>query len=365
MSRVKKVYPAHFKILDEDKGIVEQYVSVFGNVDWIGDRVMPGFFADTLAEFKAEDAPIPVIYSHQWDNLDSWIGETMEAEEVLPGDERLPERLKEHGGLRTVYRLFLDEPVARKVLKLVKRKLLRQASFAYDVEQEQTGEDGANELLKGRLIEVGPTLRGMNELTDVVSAKAAVEELDDLMRKGGSGEATDDAEWDAQAAMSAAGNADDPAAAFRAICAVEHSAGEPSEAQHWGLPHHRSPGAPANAAAIRNARARFDSTQDVSNAEAARRHIFETHKLPSEMDDGKAAPPAGVKVGRVLSAKNEDSLRQARDLIDAVLSSLEPASEPGDGKANDEGAGTGAKSEELSPATIRALLELEELEATA
>lgn len=61
----------------------------------------------------------------------------------------------------------------------------------------------------------------------------------------------------------------------------------------------------------------------------------------------------GVKAGRVLSAKNEESLRAARDElaaaiegIDGVLSALEPPEPPANGEAGDE-----KKSQEQTPAT--------------
>lgn len=105
---------------------------------------------------------------------------------------------------------------------------------------------------------------------------------------GGSGEATDDGPWDSQEVESWCLAQDDPAAAFRAVSGIAKTVGEPDEAQHWALPHHRRPGRPANAAAIRNARARFDQTQDLVNREAARRHIFETHRLPTEVAESSA-----------------------------------------------------------------------------
>ncbi len=104
-------------------------------------------------------------------------------------------------------------------------------------------------------------------------------------RNGGRGTATDDSTWDAQEVISWCLDQDDPAAAFRAVSGIERTVGEPDEAQHWALPHHRRPGEPANAAAIRNARARFEQTEDLKDRAAARRHVFETHRLPSEADN--------------------------------------------------------------------------------
>lgn len=114
---------------------------------------------------------------------------------------------------------------------------------------------------------------------------------------GGSGPATDATPWDGNAAMTAATSAAD----YRAICAGEHTVGEPDERTHWALPHHKRPGAPANAEAIRNARARFNQVQQLTDREAVRRHIFEIHQLPAERDP---APMGGV-LHRTLAVRLE------------------------------------------------------------
>jgi len=83
----------------------------------------------------------------------------------------------------------------------------------------------------------------------------------------------DNTPWDGGAAMSAAGQADDPATAFRAICAGEHSVGEPDQRQHWALPHHKAPGSPPNTAGVGQALARVNQTQDLKNPAAAKKHL--------------------------------------------------------------------------------------------
>ncbi len=51
-----------------DAGRFEGYLSVFGNVDSYGERVMPGAFADSIAEFNAAGDPLPCLWQHQSDN---------------------------------------------------------------------------------------------------------------------------------------------------------------------------------------------------------------------------------------------------------------------------------------------------------
>ena len=158
-TRVKTAQIAHFKALD-DSGTFEAIVSVFGNVDLVGDRVVKGAFADSLAEWAASGDPIPVIWSHQWADPDMHIGAVTEAEER---DE----------GLYVKGTLDLDAPVAAQVHRLLKSRRVREFSFAYDVLDEKKSRDGANELLKLGIIEVGPTLKGANPDTVLIDAKAA------------------------------------------------------------------------------------------------------------------------------------------------------------------------------------------------
>lgn len=166
--------------LDEGPGVFSAWVSVFGNLDFQGDRVVPGAFARSLAEWRAAGDPIPVIFSHRWDDLRSHIGEVSEAREDLPGAAELPEELKELGGLWVKFRLDVDEPdvasMARRMATLLERRRIKEFSFAYDVFEEERLDDGSNALIELGVIEVGPTLKGANPLTRLASRKA----LEDL-----------------------------------------------------------------------------------------------------------------------------------------------------------------------------------------
>ncbi|MEE6280154.1 HK97 family phage prohead protease [Georgenia sp. MJ170] len=164
-----KSYPVRIKAAgDNDDGTFEAIVSVFGNVDSYGDVVVKGAFADTLDDWETRGDPIPVYWSHRMDDPDYLIGEVLEAREV---DE----------GLWVKARLLLgdDEPVtskARKVHGLLKRRLVTQFSFAYDVldagPAKHDGED-VFELRKLALYEVGPTPIGANQETELLAVKAA------------------------------------------------------------------------------------------------------------------------------------------------------------------------------------------------
>lgn len=179
------------KVLDEEQGIVEAYVSVFGNVDHGGDRVLLGAFDGSLKRWDASEDVIPVIFTHKWDDIDAHVGEVLEAKEVPPGDPSLPEQIREFGGLYVKKQYDLTEEGGRKVFKRLRKRAIKEFSFAYDTIKEKRATDGANDLIELDLIEVGPTLKGMNPLTVLAGAKSAskawprlsgsFEELKDLL----------------------------------------------------------------------------------------------------------------------------------------------------------------------------------------
>lgn len=159
---VHKTYGAEFKAVGTGK--VEALVSIFGNVDLVGDRVVKGAFEKSIQRWKAAGDPIPVVFSHQWDNVMSHIGVVEDIEET-------------DRGLKAIYTLDVeDNPVAAQVYRLMKRRTLKEHSFAYEIKTEKRAKDGANELLELDIIEVGPTLRGANPETELLAVKAAIEE---------------------------------------------------------------------------------------------------------------------------------------------------------------------------------------------
>jgi uncharacterized protein len=159
MTVQRKTFPVELKA--GEKGQVEALVSMFGNVDLGGDKVMPGAFAASIARWKSSGDPVPVVFSHKWDDPWAHIGEVTGLEET-------------EQGLKASYRLDVDDnPLAAHIHRLMKRRSLKEHSFAYTVAKSKTGEDGANELHELDIIEVGPTLKGMNPDTELLSVKAA------------------------------------------------------------------------------------------------------------------------------------------------------------------------------------------------
>jgi HK97 family phage prohead protease len=173
--RETKSYPiAGLKSIDTETGAFEAIVSVFGNVDLHGHRIDSHAFDASIDRWKASGDPIPVIFSHQWDDLAAYLGtiDPSGLEALQPGDAGLPEEIREFGGLKVAGQLDTTEPEGRKAAKLLKSRAVREFSFAYDVFDEAKGDDGHLDLLELDLIEVGPTLKGANPLTQLVSAKS-------------------------------------------------------------------------------------------------------------------------------------------------------------------------------------------------
>lgn len=169
-TEVRKAFDATATIPDTEDGTFTAIVSVFGNVDSQGDVVDRGAFTDTLATWQAKGQPIPVIWSHDWANPFSHIGGVQSAVET-------------EKGLQVTGQLDLDNPTAAQVYKLMKSGRVNQFSFVakvadggFALEQRDDG-TVVNHLTKLDLYEVGPTLRGANSETQLVSIKSATDML--------------------------------------------------------------------------------------------------------------------------------------------------------------------------------------------
>lgn len=158
---------AEFKAVDGDgpAGLFAARVSVFGNVDRNGDRVMPGAFAGSLAKWQASGKPIPVIWSHEKKDPDAYIGE------VWPNDVLVTDN-----DVAVAGKLFVENnPKAAKIHELMKRGLIGQWSFSYSVNDERIAADKAREIYDLDLYELGPTLVGANPDTATLAVKEVAE----------------------------------------------------------------------------------------------------------------------------------------------------------------------------------------------
>ena len=161
-------FDAQIKAVDEagdGRGRFSAYVSIFGNVDRVGDRVVPGAFAKTLEAWRARGTKIPVIWSHQAQDPLMTIGEAdphkmTEDEKGLHVEDAV---------------LFTDSnDRAAYVHALMKSDVVSQFSFRYVVPRGGTrrAAKGVLELTELELIEIGPCVAGVNPATELVSVKA-------------------------------------------------------------------------------------------------------------------------------------------------------------------------------------------------
>lgn len=88
--------------------------------------------------------------------------------------------------------------------------------------------------------------------------------------------AVDESAWDGSAAMSGCAGSDTPATCYRSICAG-HRDGDPAVQATWALPHHKTPGSPPNADAVRAALSALGGgrggVEGLTNREEAQRHL--------------------------------------------------------------------------------------------
>lgn len=137
-------------------------VSVFDNIDLGGDRIVKGAFDATIKAWQAKGDPLPIIWSHEWDNPQAHIGY------ADPKDIRETDK-----GLELKATLDTDRPFAEQVHHLLKNRRVTQFSFGYfakDYEMVKDGETQVRELKTVDIFEAGPTLLGMNPATELLQA---------------------------------------------------------------------------------------------------------------------------------------------------------------------------------------------------
>lgn len=152
-----------------DAGEFVALASVFGNVDLVGDRMLPGAFTKTLERWRESGDPIPVVLSHQWDDPMAYVGKA-DPNKVVETEQ----------GLVVNGTLDTSTPVSKQVHKLMKDGLIKGWSFGYTVpEGGEEFKNGANEVSEVDLIEVGPTLKGANPEARSLAVKALEQTEDD------------------------------------------------------------------------------------------------------------------------------------------------------------------------------------------
>lgn len=147
-------FPLDLKSLD-DEGVFEGYGAVFANVDFGGDRVMPGAFVESLAKHRRDGTSVKMLWNHDprepigvWDDL-----------------------AEDGKGLWGKGQLILDVARAREVHALMKRKAIGGLSIGYATVEDKV-EQGVRQLKRVDLWEVSPVTFPMNDRARIESVKA-------------------------------------------------------------------------------------------------------------------------------------------------------------------------------------------------
>lgn len=143
------------KALDDERGIIEAYGSVFNNVDQGDDIVRRGAFKRTIQNAKARVQSgnakflAPMLWQHNpAEPIGGWIDM----------------REDEHG-LLCKGQIILETDLGRNVYQLIKAGVIQEFSIGYDVPKggaKYEKDTGYRELLELRLWEVSPVTFAMN-----------------------------------------------------------------------------------------------------------------------------------------------------------------------------------------------------------
>lgn len=153
---------AFFKSINEDEGVVESYVSVYGNVDLANEVVVYGAFQKSLEKKLPKG-----VYMHDWSRP---ISTALEIREIEAGSPELPEALKEYGGLYAKQKFYKDITDSWQTFLKIKNGLIDEYSIGYEVKDYEI-KDGIRHLKELELFEFSPVLVGANRMTLTQSVK--------------------------------------------------------------------------------------------------------------------------------------------------------------------------------------------------
>jgi len=175
----RKSFAAATKALDEAQGLVEAFVNTGNVVDAQSDRMVYGCWSDVLKAMKAGETDWPAIcWSHASGQGGPLIvtGKVLGAEEVAPGDSRLPARIQKAGGsaLKILAKYNLGTTVGRDAFSNVAGGYVKQWSVGFYTAQDgEYYKGGARHVTKvSAWLECSNVLAGASPYTATVGAKA-------------------------------------------------------------------------------------------------------------------------------------------------------------------------------------------------
>lgn len=269
----------------DETGTIEAIVSVFNNVDLGKEKVMPGFFAKSIAKKLPKG-----VWAHDWTMP---IAKTLEARELLAGDPLLPESLKQLGGAYIKGQFNLDTQRGREAYSDIKFGIVDEFSIGYKVVTDKKDDDGVRELIEGDWKEWSPVLVGMNPETALISIKADTK----IVRKCDPEDMEPGKPW---CLYSADGSK----------LLGRHATAQECYAQERAIETNKPKGEPPAGLTF------ADHSESVLAAVGEY-----TTRVTSLID-------LRTKEGRVISSANRNRIQELRDALDSLLAASEPKPKP-------------------------------------
>src|SRR5262245_11244904 len=137
---IKSFESVEFK--SDPEGTIVAQLCRWDKRDKAGDIIRKGAFARTLAELRATGDPLPMIFSHCWEDPKAYIGQ------ADPGDAQ-----EAADGLKVKGLFDFTSPNGATVFAQLKRRVLREWSFGFIIRKAKDLGKGTRELLDVDLFE--------------------------------------------------------------------------------------------------------------------------------------------------------------------------------------------------------------------
>lgn len=149
---------------EEEQGIVECIVSVFGVEDYGSDVMVKGCFRESLQRKYPKG-----VWMHDGTTP---VARTLVAKELAPNDDLLPDELKPYGGLYIRGQFNMETQRGREAYSDIKFGIIDEFSIGFFPDAATTQvKNKVRYIKKAFLVEWSPVLMGMNPHTAVLAVK--------------------------------------------------------------------------------------------------------------------------------------------------------------------------------------------------
>lgn len=154
------------KALDDSQGILEAFVSVYGNIDCYNERMIYGCFGKGLTKRSPNG-----LFMHNWEQP---VAKTLKWEEIQAGDPRLPSEIKEFGGLYIKGQYNLETQRGKETFSDLKNGIVNEFSIGYqEIKASWNTDRKCKDVQEVMMYEWSSVIVGANDMTIAVSAKDA------------------------------------------------------------------------------------------------------------------------------------------------------------------------------------------------